>query len=274
MKQHALNSKCAVEVARLVSDGKADLHVDPVLYTACQLDLKRLCYEIQPGEGKQFQCLTNALADGHEVSKDCAERLKERVQLQKFAQEVSHFTPIHSHTLLFTPIHSHSLPFPSIHSHSLLFTPIHSHTLPFTPIPFYSLPYTPIHFHSLPFTPIHFHSLPFPSIPSHTLPFTPIHSHTLPFTSKSERAPFCSLFTNVSLAVDKSTGRFRGTGGIDRGVAVAKLLLGRIRRRCVGRAGRGHMLWPCHEAYPEGTQKSIGLCFHMFFSKDIFFPCF
>lgn len=89
MKLHQLLSPCAVEMARIVSEGKVDIHVDPILYSACQVDLKKLCFEVQPGEGRQFQCLTNALADGHKMNTDCANKLKERIQLQQFAQEIS-----------------------------------------------------------------------------------------------------------------------------------------------------------------------------------------
>jgi golgi apparatus protein 1 len=88
MKQHLLQKDCAIQVARLVSEGRADIHIDPFLYSACQVDLKQLCFEVQPGEGRQFQCLTNALADGRKMHTECANKLKERVQLQKFAQEV------------------------------------------------------------------------------------------------------------------------------------------------------------------------------------------
>ncbi|OQV18201.1 Golgi apparatus protein 1 [Hypsibius exemplaris] len=89
-RKHALkDNKCAIEVARMVSDGKADIHIDPILFSACQLDLKKYCLEVQPGEGRQFQCLANALADGQQMVKECANKLTERIQLQKFAQEIS-----------------------------------------------------------------------------------------------------------------------------------------------------------------------------------------
>lgn len=89
MKQHKLkDSKCSVEVARLVADGKADIHVDPNLYMACQLDLKKLCFNIVPGEGRQFQCLTSALSDGHKLGQQCAKKLKERIDFVKYASEV------------------------------------------------------------------------------------------------------------------------------------------------------------------------------------------
>jgi Golgi apparatus protein 1 len=41
------------EIARTLTESKADVHVDPMLHKACVSDIKRYCYDVPPGEGRR-----------------------------------------------------------------------------------------------------------------------------------------------------------------------------------------------------------------------------
>lgn len=41
------------EVLNMLKESKADIFVDPVLHTACALDLKHHCAAITPGRGRR-----------------------------------------------------------------------------------------------------------------------------------------------------------------------------------------------------------------------------
>ena len=49
------SGKCRREVADLLREAKVDIDVDPLLHTACALDLKRHCPDVQSGDGQQVQ---------------------------------------------------------------------------------------------------------------------------------------------------------------------------------------------------------------------------
>lgn len=40
---------CKLEVLRIIKEGQADIHVDPMLSTACQLDVMKYCNDIPIG---------------------------------------------------------------------------------------------------------------------------------------------------------------------------------------------------------------------------------
>lgn len=44
---------CLQEVLNMLKESKADIFVDPVLHTACALDLKHHCAAITPGRGRR-----------------------------------------------------------------------------------------------------------------------------------------------------------------------------------------------------------------------------
>ncbi|KAL0968110.1 hypothetical protein UPYG_G00262530 [Umbra pygmaea] len=54
---------CKKEVLNILKESKADIFVDPVLHTACALDIKHHCAAIPPGRGRQMTCLMEALQD-------------------------------------------------------------------------------------------------------------------------------------------------------------------------------------------------------------------
>lgn len=52
LKKQLINRECQLEVATLIAESKADIHVDPILETACTVDLLRYCAEVTSGDGR------------------------------------------------------------------------------------------------------------------------------------------------------------------------------------------------------------------------------
>lgn len=50
------------EVLNMLKESKADIFVDPVLHTACALDIKHQCAAIPPGKGRRESTLRLAAA--------------------------------------------------------------------------------------------------------------------------------------------------------------------------------------------------------------------
>jgi len=46
------NRACRLEVAGLIEEAKADIHVDPLLHRACALDVTKYCIDVPPGAGR------------------------------------------------------------------------------------------------------------------------------------------------------------------------------------------------------------------------------
>lgn len=49
------------EVLNMLKESKADIFVDPVLHTACALDIKHQCAAIPPGKGRRKSTLDFAV---------------------------------------------------------------------------------------------------------------------------------------------------------------------------------------------------------------------
>ncbi|XP_006824291.1 Golgi apparatus protein 1-like [Saccoglossus kowalevskii] len=81
---------CRKHVIRLLQEGKADIHVDPVLYKSCALDIKHFCAGIPPGEGRQMSCLLEALEDKSvRLNEECRHMLTQRVEMWEYAAKVA-----------------------------------------------------------------------------------------------------------------------------------------------------------------------------------------
>ncbi|CAH1270209.1 GLG1 [Branchiostoma lanceolatum] len=81
---------CQTQVLRLLQEGKADIHVDPLLHQSCALDIKHYCAGIPAGEGRQMSCLLEALEDRTvHLQRDCEEKLKSRVEMWEYAAKVA-----------------------------------------------------------------------------------------------------------------------------------------------------------------------------------------
>ncbi|KAG2470193.1 GSLG1 protein, partial [Polypterus senegalus] len=78
------------EVLNMLKESKADIFVDPVLHTACALDLKHQCAAILPGKGRQMSCLMEALEDKRvRLQPECKKRLQDRIEMWSYAARVA-----------------------------------------------------------------------------------------------------------------------------------------------------------------------------------------
>uniref|UniRef100_A0A8C6VQR3 Golgi apparatus protein 1 n=1 Tax=Nothobranchius furzeri TaxID=105023 RepID=A0A8C6VQR3_NOTFU len=81
---------CRKEVLNMLKESKADIFVDPVLHTACALDIKHHCAAIQPGRGRQMSCLMEALQDKRvRLQPECKKRLQDRIDMWSYAAKVA-----------------------------------------------------------------------------------------------------------------------------------------------------------------------------------------
>ncbi|KAL2762147.1 Golgi apparatus protein 1 isoform 3 precursor [Daubentonia madagascariensis] len=78
------------EVLNMLKESKADIFVDPVLHTACALDIKHHCAAITPGRGRQMSCLMEALEDKRvRLQPECKKRLNDRIEMWSYAAKVA-----------------------------------------------------------------------------------------------------------------------------------------------------------------------------------------
>uniref|UniRef100_A0AAQ5ZZ56 Golgi apparatus protein 1 n=1 Tax=Amphiprion ocellaris TaxID=80972 RepID=A0AAQ5ZZ56_AMPOC len=81
---------CKKEVLNMLKESKADIFVDPVLHTACALDIKHHCAAIPPGKGRQMSCLMEALQDKRvRLQPECKKRLQDRIDMWSYAAKVA-----------------------------------------------------------------------------------------------------------------------------------------------------------------------------------------
>ncbi|OCT84657.1 hypothetical protein XELAEV_18022811mg [Xenopus laevis] len=81
---------CKKEVLNMLKESKADIFVDPVLHTACALDIKHHCAAIPPGKGRQMSCLIEALQDKMvRLQPECKKRLQDRLDMWSYAAKVA-----------------------------------------------------------------------------------------------------------------------------------------------------------------------------------------
>ncbi|XP_065147379.1 Golgi apparatus protein 1 isoform X1 [Paramisgurnus dabryanus] len=81
---------CKKEVLNILKESKADIFVDPVLHTACALDIKHQCAAILPGRGRQMSCLMEALQDKRvRLQPECKKRLQDRIDMWSYAAKVA-----------------------------------------------------------------------------------------------------------------------------------------------------------------------------------------
>uniref|UniRef100_A0A3P9LXY1 Golgi apparatus protein 1 n=1 Tax=Oryzias latipes TaxID=8090 RepID=A0A3P9LXY1_ORYLA len=81
---------CKKEVLNMLKESKADIFVDPVLHTACALDLKHHCAAVTPGRGRQMSCLMEALQVKRvRLQPECKKRLQDRIDMWSYAAKVA-----------------------------------------------------------------------------------------------------------------------------------------------------------------------------------------
>ncbi|XP_056455527.1 Golgi apparatus protein 1-like [Gadus chalcogrammus] len=81
---------CKKEVLNMLKESKADIFVDPVLHTACALDIKHQCAAIPPGHGRQMSCLLDSMQDKRvRLQPECKKRLQDRIDMWGYAAKVA-----------------------------------------------------------------------------------------------------------------------------------------------------------------------------------------
>ncbi|GAB6030494.1 hypothetical protein CHUAL_007357 [Chamberlinius hualienensis] len=84
------NILCRRQIAKLIQEGSADIHVDPILFKACILDIHHFCANVPAGKGKQLKCLLDASQkSGLLLQEDCRTMLTKRVQMFHSASQLA-----------------------------------------------------------------------------------------------------------------------------------------------------------------------------------------
>lgn len=53
MDKKIITKECKIEVATLIQEAKADIHVDPILFKSCTVDLLKYCSKVEGGNGRR-----------------------------------------------------------------------------------------------------------------------------------------------------------------------------------------------------------------------------
>lgn len=82
LNRQIITKECRVEVATLIQEAKADIHVDPLLQRACTIDLLKFCSKVVSGDGRQLKCLQVVLSDDEQkLEEDCRTMLTQRMEM-------------------------------------------------------------------------------------------------------------------------------------------------------------------------------------------------
>ncbi|XP_055383667.1 Golgi apparatus protein 1 [Condylostylus longicornis] len=94
LQQKIINQDCRIEVANLISESKADIHVDPLLHRACTVDLLKYCSNVKSGDGRQLKCLQIILQDESKaMEEDCRNKLRKRMEMFRNAENTLQMPP-------------------------------------------------------------------------------------------------------------------------------------------------------------------------------------
>ncbi|XP_017072327.1 Golgi apparatus protein 1 isoform X1 [Drosophila eugracilis] len=94
LQKQIINRQCQMEVATLIAEAKADIHVDPILETACTVDLLRYCSKVSSGNGRKLNCLRTLLKDTpNSLEADCREKLQRRIEMFRNADDTLALPP-------------------------------------------------------------------------------------------------------------------------------------------------------------------------------------
>ncbi len=89
----------------LMDEGRADVHVDPVLYKACLNELNTVCGHVQLGNGRQMSCLLWAKDDKEArkgMSYTCRTQVQMRVEMWEKAARLASPDNLHDLALQVT----------------------------------------------------------------------------------------------------------------------------------------------------------------------------
>eukprot|EP00090_Calanus_glacialis_P000340 TRINITY_DN10209_c0_g1_i1.p1 TRINITY_DN10209_c0_g1~~TRINITY_DN10209_c0_g1_i1.p1 ORF type:complete len:1124 (-),score=372.79 TRINITY_DN10209_c0_g1_i1:391-3762(-) len=82
--------ECNKHLAQVIEGTGADIHADPVLHTACAVDLRKFCRDIPTGEGRMFACLVSASrVENYSLEPDCKTVLTKRMEMYDLAVKVA-----------------------------------------------------------------------------------------------------------------------------------------------------------------------------------------
>uniref|UniRef100_A0AC34Q7S5 Golgi apparatus protein 1 n=1 Tax=Panagrolaimus sp. JU765 TaxID=591449 RepID=A0AC34Q7S5_9BILA len=82
------DQNCAKELARITQEALVDIHLDPSLFEACSVDVRRICNDVPPGQSRVISCLMDALEVPRvQMSDQCKTKLSERKKLWNVAHE-------------------------------------------------------------------------------------------------------------------------------------------------------------------------------------------
>ncbi|XP_023166718.2 Golgi apparatus protein 1 isoform X2 [Drosophila hydei] len=88
LRKQLINRECQLEVATLIAEAKADIHVDPILEMACTVDLLRYCGNVASGNARKLDCLRRLLrVSPKSLESDCREKLQKRIEMFRNADD-------------------------------------------------------------------------------------------------------------------------------------------------------------------------------------------
>jgi len=81
---------CNRHLAQIIEGAGADIHADPVLHSACAVDLRKFCRDIPQGEGRMFACLvTVSREQSFSLEQECKIVLDKRMEMYDMAVKVA-----------------------------------------------------------------------------------------------------------------------------------------------------------------------------------------
>ncbi|XP_008555491.1 Golgi apparatus protein 1 [Microplitis demolitor] len=84
-----MKEECRVEIANLIEEAKADIHIDPLLQKACSVDIVKYCSDIPQGNGRHIGCLQTVMGDTKKsLQPDCHKMLSTRIEMFKNAAKL------------------------------------------------------------------------------------------------------------------------------------------------------------------------------------------
>ncbi|KAJ8981404.1 hypothetical protein NQ317_010341 [Molorchus minor] len=85
MKKNIPTPECQYEVANMIEESQVDIEADPLLQSACALDLLTYCNNVTQGNGRRIQCLKSRQT----LTPNCKHKLKERFEMYRNAIQVA-----------------------------------------------------------------------------------------------------------------------------------------------------------------------------------------
>ncbi|KAF7281361.1 hypothetical protein GWI33_004844 [Rhynchophorus ferrugineus] len=96
--------ECKIEVANMIEESQADIQVDPMLQSACALDLLNFCIDIPQGNGRHIHCLKTMLENKKTLSPKCKKMLQKRLQMYKNAAQFAPVAPPENFQQLYSEV--------------------------------------------------------------------------------------------------------------------------------------------------------------------------